>query len=664
MNLNLIKNIGPKTEKVLNKINIFTVEDLVTYYPYRYNVIKFVNINDANENEVCYVLATVLSLVKVSYIKKNFNKLDFIAANNNINFKVTIFNRAFLKNNLYVNREVVLIGKYNKIKNVFIANDIKFNVDDSTIEPIYHLTEGIKNSNLKKLINEALLLNYDVCDYIPEIYNEKYNFINKRKAIELIHNPNSVSDIKSSKLKLIYEELFMYMFKINYLKLLNKKTDGIKKVFDENIINEFLNNLSFKLTTDQETTINEILNDMKSPNRMNRLILGDVGSGKTIVAIVAIFANYLSSYQATFMAPTEILAKQHYETIKNYFEPYNINIALLTGSTTKKNKEKIYEELESGHIDLLIGTHSLLNEQVIFKNLGLVITDEQHRFGVNQRNLLQNKGNKKESDVLYLSATPIPRTYALTIYGDLDLSQIKTKPNIRKEVITKVVLEKNIKEVLLKIYEELKLGHQIFVVSPLIEQNDEINLNSVYELKEKLSNAFNNDLINIEILHGKLNAKEKDKLMLDFKNGIIKILISTTVIEVGIDIPKASMIVIFNAERFGLATLHQLRGRVGRSDIQSYCYLITNNEDNERLKVMEESNDGFYISEKDFEQRGQGDLFGVKQSGDMTFKIADLKRDYKILLQAKLDSEKYVGNSLFKGNLLFEKEIEKINFLD
>ena len=246
----------------------------------------------------------------------------------------------------------------------------------------------------------------------------------------------------------------------------------------------------------------------------------------------------------------------------------------------------------------------------------------------------------------------------------MDLSQIKTKPNIRKEVITKVVLEKNIKEVLLKIYEKLKLGHQIFVVSPLIEQNDEINLNSVYELKEKLSSAFNNDLINIEILHGKLNAKEKDKLMLDFKNGIIKILISTTVIEVGIDIPKASMIVIFNAERFGLATLHQLRGRVGRSDIQSYCYLVTNNDDNARLKVMEESNDGFYISEKDFEQRGQGDLFGVKQSGDMTFKIADLKRDYKILLQAKTDSEIYIKKSLFKGNCLYEEEIEKINFLD
>lgn len=664
MNLNLIKNIGPKTEKILNKINIFSVEDLVTYYPYRYNVIKFININDANENDICYVLATVLSVVKISFIKKNFNRLDFIAANNNISFKVTIFNRAFLKNNLYVNRKIVLIGKYNKIKNIFIANDIKFNVEDGTIEPIYHLTEGLKNSNLRKLINESLKLKYKVYDYVPDIFNDKYNFINKDKAIELIHNPNSISDIKSSKLKLIYEELFLYMFKINYLKLLNKKSNGIKKIFDENILNEFLNSLSFKLTLDQELVIKEILNDMKSSNRMNRLVLGDVGSGKTIVAIVAIFTNYLSSYQATFMAPTEILAKQHYETIKNYFEPYNIKIALLTGSTTKKNKEKIYEELESGHIDLLIGTHSLLNEQVIFKNLGLVITDEQHRFGVNQRNLLQNKGNKKESDVLYLSATPIPRTYALTIYGDLDLSQIKTKPNIRKEVITKVVLEKNIKEVLLKIYEELKLGHQIFVVSPLIEQNDEINLNSVYELKEKLSNAFNNDLINIEILHGKLNAKEKDKLMLDFKNGIIKILISTTVIEVGIDIPKASMIVIFNAERFGLATLHQLRGRVGRSDIQSYCYLITNNDDNERLKVMEESNDGFYISEKDFEQRGQGDLFGVKQSGDMTFKIADLKRDYKILLQAKLDSENYVRNSLFKGNSLFEKEIEKINFLD
>ena len=663
MNLNLVSKIGPKTEKILNKINIFTVEDLLTYYPYRYNVIKFINIDEASENESCYVLATVLSEVKVAYIKRNFNRLSFIASNNNKTFNVTIFNRAFLKKNLPVNRKVVLIGKYNPLKNSFVASDIKFNVENERIEPIYHLTEGLKNSNIEAIMTEALKIKYDIPDYIPDIYNDKYNLIPKTEAIKLIHEPKTINDIKKSELKLIYEELFIYMFKINYLKEINKKVEGIPKTFDMHLVEDFLNNLSFRLTTDQETAIKDILHDMQSKSRMNRLVLGDVGSGKTVVAIVAILANYLSGYQSAFMAPTEILAKQHYESLQNYFASYDIKIGLLTGSLTKKAKEKLYEQINSGEIDVVIGTHALLNEGAAFSNIGLVITDEQHRFGVNQRNLLQNKGIKKDADVIYLSATPIPRTYALTIYGDLDLSQIKTKPNTRKDIITKVVLEKNVREVLVAMLEELKKGHQIFVVSPLIEHNDELDLNSVNLLKEKLNTAFNKR-VPIEILHGKLKQKEKDELMQRFQNGEIKILISTTVIEVGIDIPNASMMVIFNAERFGLATLHQLRGRVGRSDIQSYCYLVTNVTDNARLKVMEESNDGFYISEKDFEQRGQGDLFGVKQSGDMTFKIANLKRDYKILLQAKKDSENYLANALFKGNLLYENLIEKINFLD
>lgn len=663
MNLNLVSKIGPKTEKILNKINVFTVEDLLTYYPYRYNVIKFINIDECLENETCYCIATVLSAVKVAYIRKNFNRMSFIASNNGKTFTVTIFNRAFLKKNLIVNREIVLVGKYNTLKNTFVASDIKFNIDSERIEPIYHLTEGLKNSMLESIINEALKLKWDIPDYVPNIFNEKYNLLNKNDAIKLIHQPKTKTDIKKSELKLIYEELFVYMFKINYLKILNKEADGIKKRFNDYLVNEFLNNLSFRLTEDQEKAIQDILKDMQSSNRMNRLVLGDVGSGKTIVAITAIYANYLSGYQSAFMAPTEILAKQHYESLQNYFENYDIKIGLLTGSMTKKAKEKLYDKINAGEIDCIIGTHALLNEGALFPNLGLVITDEQHRFGVNQRNILQNKGIKKNADVIYLSATPIPRTYALTIYGDLDLSQIKTKPNTRKDIITKVVLEKDIREVLIAMLEELKKGHQIFVVSPLIEQNDELDLNSVNVLKEKLNRAFNS-VVPIEILHGKLKQKEKDELMLKFQNGEIKILISTTVIEVGIDIPNASMMVIFNAERFGLATLHQLRGRVGRSDIQSYCYLITNAKENDRLRVMEESNDGFYISEKDFEQRGQGDLFGIKQSGDMTFKIADFKRDYKILSQAKIDSEIYLANALFKGNSLYEKIIEEINFLD
>lgn len=663
MNLELLPKVGPKTINILNKINISTVEDLLTYYPYRYNVIKFINIDDADDTMIYYIKAKILSIPKVSYIKRNFNRLDFLATNNNHDFKVVIFNRAFLKRNLTVDKDIVIIGKYSKIKNIFTANDIKFNIDEERIEPIYHLTEGIKNSSLENIINSALSTNITLSDNIPSYLNEKYELLTKTDAIKKIHQPKTINDIKQSELKLIYEELFTYMFKINYLKSINKISKGLPKNFSDNDIQDFLSSLNFLLTKDQLTTIEDILKDMKESKRMNRLVLGDVGSGKTIVAIIAILANFLSGYQSTFMAPTEILAKQHYESIKEYFKNYNINISLLTGSLTKKQKEKIYNQISNGEIDLIIGTHALLNDNLNFKNLGLVITDEQHRFGVNQRNLLQNKGLNGEADVLYLSATPIPRTYALTIYGDLDLSQIKTKPNIRKEIITKIANEKNIKDVLLKMYEELKLNHQIFVVSPLIEQNDELNLNSVIDLKEKLNKAFNNK-VRIEILHGKLKQKEKDELMKEFVENKINILISTTVIEVGIDIPNASMMVIYNAERFGLATLHQLRGRVGRSNIQSYCYLITNSSNNERLKVMEESSDGFYIAEKDFEQRGQGDLFGVKQSGDMSFKIANLKRDFNILSQANIDAKEFLDNKLYLDYDFYTNIIKEIDFLD
>ncbi len=663
MNLELLPKVGPKTINILNRININTVEDLLTYYPYRYNIIKFINIEDADDTMTYYIKAKILSVPKVSYIKRNFNKLDFFATNNNHEFKVTIFNRSFLKRNLTVDKEIVIIGKYSKIKNVFTANDIKFNIDEERIEPIYHLTEGIKNSSLENIMNSALSTKISLSDNIPNYLNEKYKLLTKNDAIRKIHQPKTINDIKQSELKLIYEELFTYMFKINYLKGINKISKGLPKEFNDNDIQDFLSSLNFLLTKDQLSTIEDILKDMKESKRMNRLVLGDVGSGKTIVAIVAILANFLSGYQSTFMAPTEILAKQHYESIKEYFKEYDINISLLTGSITKKQKENIYNQITNGEIDLVIGTHALLNDNLNFKNLGLVITDEQHRFGVNQRNLLQNKGLNGEADVLYLSATPIPRTYALTIYGDLDLSQIKTKPNIRKEIITKIADEKNIKEVLLKMYEELKLNHQIFVVSPLIEQNDELNLNSVMELKEKLNKAFNNK-VRIEILHGKLKQKEKDELMKGFAENKINILISTTVIEVGIDIPNATMMVIYNAERFGLATLHQLRGRVGRSGIQSYCYLVTNSFNNERLKVMEESSDGFYIAEKDFEQRGQGDLFGVKQSGDMSFKIANLKRDFNILSQANIDAKEFLDNKSYLNYEYYTKIIKEIDFLD
>ena len=358
------------------------------------------------------------------------------------------------------------------------------------------------------------------------------------------------------------------------------------------------------------------------------------------------------------MAPTEILATQHFLSIRELFKKTEIHIELLIGSMTKKEKQKIVEKVNKGDVDILIGTHAILSEKLVFPHLGLIVTDEQHRFGVSQREFL---GVRNEvPDMLFMSATPIPRTYALTIYGDMDTTLIKEKPQGRKDIITKVVKESNLKEVLLKILEEIKQNHQVYVVAPMIEENEDTNLKDVYLLKEKFDLAYHSK-IPIGVLHGKLKKNEKESVMQEFKTGRTKILISTTVVEVGVDVKNATVMVIFNAERFGLATLHQLRGRVGRNDLQSYCYLICN-EEKERLKVLEESNDGFYISEKDFEFRGEGDLFGTRQSGDMTFKIANLKRDYNVLLAAKKDVQEFLETKNYEKDFKYQKIIKEIDF--
>ena len=450
-------------------------------------------------------------------------------------------------------------------------------------------------------------------------------------------------------IRLKYEELFEFMFKINYLKEENKKANsGIARSIDESKVDEFISHLPYELTKDQNTAVNTIIKDLESPNRMNRLLQGDVGSGKTIVSFIAMYANYLSGYQSALMAPTEILATQHFSNLKDIFKDYNLNMALLTGSTPKKEKDLIYEELKNGDIDIIVGTHALIQDDVTYHNLGLVITDEQHRFGVNQRANLQNKGQKP--DTLYMSATPIPRTYALTIYGDMDVSTIKTRPKGRKKIKTVVKTNKEIKDVLKMMYEELKQGHQIYVIAPLIEESENSDLTNVNDLKEKMTLAFGSKY-KIDLVHGKMASAAKELIMNEFLQNKVQILISTTVIEVGVDVPNATMMVIFNAERFGLSTLHQLRGRVGRSELQSSCILISDN-DTKRLEIMENTNDGFEISEEDFKLRGHGDLFGTKQSGDMTFKIADLKADYKILLQAREDSLEYLLDKETDANKL------------
>ena len=652
MDLDNIKGLGVKTKQTLNKANIYTINDLLSYYPYKYLILKPDSL-DGDKNTIISVNATVASVGKVSYLRKNFNILKFMASSYGKMINVTIFNRAFLNRNLTLGREITLIGKYDNSKNMFTASDIKLSkMNGESITPYYHNINGLKNSNIISLINEILKSKLNYMEYIPEYLNTKYKLISKNEAIYNIHNPKNTIDIKEARRKLIYEELFIFMFKMMYLKELKDKSVGICKNIDFNKVKDFISNLPFALTKDQINGIKAGLKDMSSEKRMNRLLIGDVGSGKTIVAIVLMYANSLAGYQSAFLAPTEILAIQHYNNMKKL----NLNVALLTGKNTLKEKNAIYKKLENNEIDIIVGTHAILNDKIKFNNLGLFITDEQHRFGVSQREFLSSKG--ESPDMMFMSATPIPRTYALTIFADMDLTEIREKPQGRKDIITKVYKENELKIALEGILNEVKMGHQIYVVSPSINSEDE-SLMDVNILKDKFNMAFH-EKIPLGVLHGKLKNKEKEEIMNKFLNGEIKILISTTVIEVGVDNPNATVICVFNAERFGLATLHQLRGRVGRNSLNSYCYLICN-QDIERLHILEESNDGFYISEKDFQNRGGGDLLGDKQSGDMTFKIADLKRDYNILKVAKDDVINFIDKKEYLNNKLYLDIIDNID---
>lgn len=658
MDLQHIKGIGAKTIEALYKAEIYSVEDLVTYYPYRYEILKPSLLENTEEKLTITINAKVAELPKVSFIRKNFNSLRFKCETYGRMINVAIFNRAFLKPHLTIGKEITLIGKYKAATNTFTANDLKLTkIEDTKIIPIYHQIKGLKNITLEKLI-QASLKEQRMESLLPKEIEAKYKFPNEEETLRKIHMPESPEEIKRAKVRVIYQELFEFMFKIQFLKNLKEQEVGIEKKFEKEKITEFISQLPFKLTSDQQKGIQDGLNDLSSNRRMNRLLLGDVGSGKTIVATTLMYANFLAGYQSAFMAPTEILAVQHFHSIRKLFQNTNIQIELLIGSMSKKEKENVIKNVKNNEVDILIGTHAMLNENLFFHQLGFIVTDEQHRFGVNQREILQSKGIVP--DMLFMSATPIPRTYALTIYGDMDTTLIKEKPSGRKEIQTKVVKEENLKEVLLKVLEEIKQNHQVYVVAPMIEENEESNLKDVNLLKEKFNLAFHNK-VPIGVLHGKMKKQEKDEVMNEFKLGKSKILISTTVIEVGVDVKEATVMIIFNAERFGLATLHQLRGRVGRNDLQCFCYLICN-EEKERLKVLEESNDGFYISEKDFEFRGEGDLFGQKQSGDMTFKLANLKRDYNILLKAKEDSIAFIKSKEYKKFPHFVKIIEKIDF--
>lgn len=664
MLLESIDGIGPKTRLLLNKLGITNVDDLIHFYPRKYNIIKRSDMDNVKNGDRVIIDGVVLGTPTVINYSVKLKKIIFRISNKKNIYNISVYNQLYLCNELKSGIMVTIIGKYDRVKNTVVANEVRMGLlpDKVSIEPIYQTVNGLNRKYISKFINSVINSDYEIVDYIPSIISDKYNFKDKRWSIREIHNPSDVVSYKRAVQRLKYEELFVYLFKINYLKLkINNDDKAISRDFNDSDVDKFIDDLPFSLTLDQIKCINEIRDDLRSNKRMNRLVQGDVGSGKTIVAMLACYINYLSGYQTALMVPTEILANQHYDGAVGLFKNTKMKIELLTSSVNKKNKDEIYKKINDGKVDLIIGTQSLIQEKLVYNNLGLIITDEQHRFGVNQRNELKNKG--VFPDVLSMSATPIPRTYALSVYGDVDVSSIKTKPVGRKDVITYFKKDSDITEVLVMMKKEIDLGHQIYVIAPSIVEDDEESINNVTKLKEKMELAFGK-ICKIGAVHGKLDVSSKNRMMKKFENGNVNILISTTVIEVGVNVPNASMIVIFNANLFGLSTLHQLRGRVGRGEIQSYCILLAH-ESSERLRMLESCNDGFEISEYDFVHRGEGDLFGVKQSGDAVLRLANIRKDFNLLLRVKEDVDLFICDNLYsEEGFLLKKYCDNMDLLD
>ena len=633
-----VKNVGPNRVKLLNKLNIFTLKDLITYFPRNHEDRSTTKkIAECENGET--VLIKAKTLTKVTEMRtRRLSIYKLVVSDESASLVITWFNQKYLKDKFKVGETYTFFGKIENNSGTFEMKSPVFDeegVDKNTgkIVPIYPLTSHLSQNILRKIIENGIDEVYGKLEEnLPEYILDRYKLLDINDAYKNIHFPMSNSDFVRAKNRLVFEELLGLQLALLRLKEGQKYDEkGIK--FDSNIqMEDVIKTLPFNLTNAQKRVLKEINENMEKETAMNRLLQGDVGSGKTIVSIIAAYKAVKSGYQVAIMAPTAILADQHLKNFTKVLEPFGIKCELLVSSVTKKNKEKILERLSDGEIDILIGTHALLEDNVIFKNLGLVVTDEQHRFGVKQRAKIVAKGNNP--DVIVMSATPIPRTLALILYGDLDISIIDELPPNRKKIETYAVgkeMEDRVNAFVKKLIGE---GRQAYIVCPLVEESDDDeSLKSVVELAEKYKTEVFSEY-RVEYLHGKMKAKEKDDIMSRFKDGEIDILISTTVIEVGVDVPNASIMVIENAERFGLAQLHQLRGRVGRGEYQSYCILKNNGKSKvckERMKVMQQTNDGFIISEKDLELRGSGDFFGTAQHGIPELKIANLFEDMQEL---------------------------------
>ena len=629
-------------QNLLKKQNILTIEDLLFNFPTKYEDYRVSSIKDAKLDEAIVLEGTIVSKVTVNYLKSKLSTVVFTMEIEGERIRCTIFNRVFLKGKINYGTVLRIQGHFYQNMNNFTVNNLlicdEINRD---IVPVYKVKDIAHDKYLA--IMEKAYRRYKnlIVETLPKDLLVKLGFLSMQEAIYKLHLADDFNQINEALRRIKYEELLQYQLSMKYLHYMREQNHNCPIIDCDYSLLERLNaNLEYELTIDQKLAINDILTDLKAPYAMNRLLQGEVGSGKTIVAVMAIFATVLAGYQAALMCPTEILSNQHFETLLNTFKEYKeVKLGLLTGSTPTAKRNEVIEKLKSGEINVIVGTHALFQNDVEYKNLALVVTDEEHRFGVHQRVMIRNKG--LAVNYLKMSATPIPRTLAISAYGDTDISVIKTLPSIRKQVITKLVDKPGKKAVMEHMKEELKNGHQIYVVTPLIDESEAIDTANANEVYVKMVKYFEGEY-NVGLIHGKLKPFEKEEIMEKFLKNEIHILVATSVIEVGVNVANATTILILGAERFGVATLHQLRGRVMRSGAVPYCFLIPENITDTslaRLKMVEETSDGFKLAEYDLLHRGPGEFFGERQAGAMNFKYADILKDNDLLELVNEDSK-------------------------
>ncbi|MHC9536854.1 ATP-dependent DNA helicase RecG [Dellaglioa sp. BT-FLS60] len=653
--VSVLTGVGPKKLTALNQLGINTIADLLTFYPYRYDDLKAKKLSEITDQEKVTLKGTVSSEPVLIRFGQKRNLLNVRLLVDDGNITVSFFNQPFLQKQFEIGKEVAVYGKWDDKRKSLSGMKLLTKQTDDRLAAIYRSSKDIHQTAIRQLITQAFKQYADQIDsLLPNELIQKYRLIDRQTMLHDIHFPQDEKNFHDAKRTAIFEEFFLFQLKLQYVKKSDTKNYGIKINYRNAELKKFIQTLPFELTAAQKRVVNEICADMKQPIHMNRLLQGDVGSGKTIVAAIVMYAAITAGYQAVLMAPTEILAEQHANNLAALFADFPVNVALLTGSMKVKARRELLTHLESGEVNLIVGTHAIIQPDVSFKRVGLVITDEQHRFGVNQRRILREKG--AEPDVLAMTATPIPRTLAITSYGEMDVSTINELPAGRQPITTSWLKSSQVGKAIDLIKEQLAQGSQAYVITPLIDESETLDLKNALALYENMKEVFE-PKYKVGLLHGKMKNDEKDQMMTDFKANKYQLLVSTTVIEVGVDVPNATVMMIYNAERFGLAQLHQLRGRVGRGKKASYCVLIAdpkNEFGRQRMQIMTETTDGFVISQKDLELRGAGDVLGRKQSGIPDFKIGDPIGDINALQVAQQEAHELVFRDDFASNPEFK----------